>query len=39
MKLKRKPIHEKYGAEIDGLYASEVADGVHEPKAAVSQPQ
>jgi long-subunit acyl-CoA synthetase (AMP-forming) len=39
MKLKRKPIHEKYGAEIDELYAPEVADAVHEPKAAASQPQ
>jgi long-chain acyl-CoA synthetase len=33
MKLKRKPIHEKYGAEIDELYAPDVADAVHEPKA------
>ncbi len=39
MKLKRKPIHEKYSAEIDGLYASEVADGVHEPKAPASASQ
>ena len=39
MKLKRKPIHEKYGAEIDELYAPEVADAVHEPKAAASQAQ
>ena len=36
MKLKRKPIHEKYGAEIDELYAPEIADAVHEPKAAAS---
>lgn len=36
MKLKRKPIHEKYGAEIDSLYAIEIADGVHEPKASTS---
>ena len=33
MKLKRKPIHEKYAAEIEELYAPEVRDGVHEPKA------
>ena len=36
MKLKRKPIHEKYGAEIDELYASDLADAVHEPKSATS---
>ncbi|GFG49135.1 long-chain fatty acid--CoA ligase [Mycolicibacterium agri] len=34
MKLKRKPIHEKYAAEIEDLYAQEIRDGVHEPKAA-----
>ncbi len=39
MKLKRKPIHEKYGAEIDELYAAEVAEAVHEPTAALSQAQ
>ncbi len=33
MKLKRKPINEKYRAEIDELYAAHVADAVHEPKA------
>src|SRR5215212_3171315 len=33
MKLRRKPIHEKYGAEIDELYAADVADAVREPKA------
>jgi long-subunit acyl-CoA synthetase (AMP-forming) len=33
MKLKRKPIHEKYGAEIDELYAADIADAVHEPKS------
>jgi long-chain acyl-CoA synthetase len=33
MKLKRKPIHEKYGSEIDELYASDIADAVHEPRA------
>lgn len=36
MKFKRKPIHEKYGAEIDELYASGIAEAVHEPKAATS---
>ena len=36
MKLKRKPIHQKYGAEIDELYASDIADAVHEPKSATS---
>ena len=39
MKLKRKPIHEKYGAEIEELYASGIGDGVHEPKAATSAAQ
>jgi long-chain acyl-CoA synthetase len=39
MKLKRKPIHQKYSAEIDGLYASDVGDGVHEPKAAAGAAQ
>ena len=39
MKLKRKPIHEKYGAEIDELYASDIADAVHEPKAAAGAAQ
>jgi long-chain acyl-CoA synthetase len=39
MKLKRKPIHEKYSAEIDELYTSDVADGVHEPKAAAGVAQ
>lgn len=33
MKLKRKPINEKYRAEIDGLYTADLADAVHEPKA------
>jgi long-chain acyl-CoA synthetase len=33
MKLKRKPIHQKYGSEIEELYAPEIADAVHEPKA------
>ena len=36
MKLKRRPIHEKYSAEIDELYASEIADAVYEPTAATS---
>ena len=39
MKLKRKPIHEKYGAEIDELYAPELAEAVHEPGAATSAAQ
>jgi long-subunit acyl-CoA synthetase (AMP-forming) len=39
MKLKRKPIHEKYGAEIDELYTSDIAEAVHEPKAAASAAQ
>ena len=39
MKLKRKPIHEKYGAEIDELYAPQVARDVHEPTAAGSAAQ
>ena len=39
MKLKRKPIHEKYGDEIEELYASGIGDGVHEPKAATSAAQ
>jgi long-chain acyl-CoA synthetase len=39
MKLKRKPIHQKYSAEIDSLYASDIADGVFEPKAAASAAQ
>jgi long-chain acyl-CoA synthetase len=39
MKLKRKPIHEKYAAEIDELYASDIADAVHEPKAAAGAAQ
>jgi long-chain acyl-CoA synthetase len=36
MKLKRKPIHQKYSGEIEELYSSGIADGVHEPKAAAS---
>jgi long-subunit acyl-CoA synthetase (AMP-forming) len=34
MKLKRKPIHTKYAAEIEGLYAREPGADVHEPAAA-----
>ncbi len=32
MKLKRKPINEKYAAEIEELYASELAQAVYEPR-------
>ena len=39
MKLKRKPIHEKYGAEIVELYAADIADAVYEPKAAAGAAQ
>ncbi|MFY9922207.1 MAG: fatty acid--CoA ligase FadD11 [Mycobacterium sp.] len=39
MKLKRKPINEKYAAEIEELYAADIADAVHEPKAATSAAQ
>jgi long-subunit acyl-CoA synthetase (AMP-forming) len=39
MKLKRKPINEKYRAEIDELYASDVVDAVHEPKPAARAAQ
>jgi long-chain acyl-CoA synthetase len=39
MKLKRKPIHEKYGAEIEELYAPDIADAVHEPQPATSAAQ
>ncbi len=39
MKLKRKPIHEKYSADIDELYASELAEAVYEPRAATSAAQ
>ncbi|MFI1916463.1 fatty acid--CoA ligase FadD11 [Nocardia sp. NPDC020380] len=31
MKLRRKPIAEKYAKEIDRMYSAEVEDGVHEP--------
>jgi long-chain acyl-CoA synthetase len=34
MKLKRRPIAEKYAGEIEQLYAPEPGPGVHEPAAA-----
>ncbi|MFE4456359.1 long-chain fatty acid--CoA ligase, partial [Nocardia tengchongensis] len=34
MKLRRKPIAEKYAADIDRMYATELAEGVHEPGSA-----
>ncbi len=36
MKLKRRPIAEKYAAEIEELYASEPGPDVHEPQRASS---
>jgi long-chain acyl-CoA synthetase len=39
MKLKRKPIHEKYGSEIEELYASDIAEAVHEPMVTTSAAQ
>ena len=33
MKLKRKPIHAKYAADIEELYVSEPGPHVHEPRA------
>jgi long-chain acyl-CoA synthetase len=33
MKLKRKPINEKYAAEIEELYAADLSERVHEPAA------
>ena len=33
MKLKRRPIVQKYTAEIEELYASQIGPPVHEPKA------
>lgn len=36
MKLKRKPIHAKYSAEIEELYASEPAPHIHEPAAVTA---
>ncbi|OBI91188.1 fatty acid--CoA ligase FadD11 [Mycobacterium asiaticum] len=39
MKLKRKPIHAKYAAEIEELYSDEPGDQVHQPAvAAAAQP-
>jgi long-chain acyl-CoA synthetase len=39
MKLKRRPIAEKYAAEIEELYASEPGPDVHEPKStSTAQP-
>jgi len=37
-KLKRRPIAEKYAAEIEELYASEPGPDVHEPKTAQIAP-
>jgi long-chain acyl-CoA synthetase len=34
MKLKRRPISEKYAAEIEELYAPQICPSVHEPKVA-----
>ncbi|MGW4354948.1 fatty acid--CoA ligase FadD11 [Nocardia sp. NPDC004582] len=34
MKLRRKPIAHKYAADIDRMYAPELAEGVHEPGPA-----
>ncbi|OBK23953.1 fatty acid--CoA ligase FadD11 [Mycobacterium asiaticum] len=36
MKLKRKPIHAKYAAEIEELYFDEPGDQVHQPAAAAA---
>lgn len=36
MKLKRRPIAEKYAAEIEELYAGEPGPDVHEPKSTPS---
>ena len=36
MKLKRKPITEKYSAEIEELYSSDLHPAVHEPSAAAT---
>src|SRR5262249_30868267 len=33
MKLKRKPINEKYAAEIEELYAADMSKRIHEPAA------
>ena len=34
MKLRRKPIAQKYAAEIEALYADSPGAGVHQPEAA-----
>lgn len=34
MKLKRRPIAEKYAEEIEGLYAHDPGPQVHQPRAA-----
>jgi long-subunit acyl-CoA synthetase (AMP-forming) len=39
MKLKRKPIHGKYGSEIEELYASDIAEAIHQPKVTTSAAQ
>ncbi|OBI89806.1 fatty acid--CoA ligase FadD11 [Mycobacterium asiaticum] len=36
MKLKRKPIHAKYAAEIEELYSDKPGDQVHQPAAAAA---
>ncbi|MFC9993761.1 fatty acid--CoA ligase FadD11 [Nocardia sp. NPDC127526] len=36
MKLRRKPIAEKYAAEIESMYSPALPDGVHEPAQADS---
>lgn len=36
MKLKRRPVVEKYAAEIEALYATDPGPTVHEPKATVA---
>lgn len=36
MKLKRRPIVDKYAEQIDSLYAPEPGPAVHEPKVTVA---
>ncbi|GCA96609.1 hypothetical protein [Mycolicibacterium sp. NCC-Tsukiji] len=36
MKLKRRPVVEKYAAEIEALYEAAPGPTVHEPKATVA---
>lgn len=38
MKLKRRPVVEKYAAEIEALYEAAPGPTVHEPKATVAAP-